>query len=115
MLVALVMIFHMNSKLNDLKEKWERVQDKLSQINSGLDKLGTAVDWFLGREGLKLEYMHATWKWYVTSLDDKCSIYRSIKAMDREQREAMAKALYEASIQAMRDFANEQKKEAKKK
>lgn len=103
------------SKLNNTKELWEHVQDKLSRISSGLDKLDTAVDWFLGREGLKLEYMHATWRWYVTSRDDTSSIYRTLKELDRDKREALAKALYEASLQAMRDFNKEQKKEAKKK
>jgi len=102
------------SKLNGIKELWERVQDKLSHIYSGIDKLDTAVDWFLSREGLKLDYCHANWRWLIVSRDDTSNIYRTLKELDRDKREALAKALYEANLQAMRDFNKEQKKENSK-
>mgnify|MGYP003289424843 CR=1 FL=1 len=114
MVIMLVMIFHMNSRLGYIKELWERVQDKLSRINSGIDKLDTAVDWFLGREGLKVDYCHANWRWLIVSRDDKSNIYRTLQELDRDKREALAKALYEANLQAMRDFNKEQKKEKAK-
>lgn len=98
------------SRLSNLKELCERVHDKLSCINSGIDKLGTAVDWWLGREGFKLEYAHINWRWFVTRTDDKSSIYRTVAEMDRDKREALARALYEANLQAMRDFNKEQEK-----
>ena len=102
------------SRLNNLKELWERVRDKLSSMSSGLDKFDTAVDWWLGREGVKLEYMHANWRWIITSRDEKGSLYSTLERMDRDKREALAKALYEANLQAMRDFNKEQKKETSK-
>jgi hypothetical protein len=103
------------SKLNSIKELWERVQDKLSHIYSGVDKLDTGMNWFLSREGIKVDYCHSNWRWMIVSRDDTSNIYRTLKELDRDKREALAKALYEANLQAMRDFDKEQKKEAKKK
>lgn len=115
MVIMLIMIFHMNSKLANIKELWERVQDKLSHIYSGVDKIDTGLNWFLSREGVKVDYCHSNWRWMIVSRDDTSSIYRTLKDLDRDKREALAKALYEANLQAMRDFNKEQKKEAKKK
>lgn len=98
------------NKLGSMNETWERTRDKLASLSSGIDKLDAAVDWWLGREGLKLDYM--SWRWIVTSRDDK-SIYRTLEEMDRDKREALARALYEANLQAMRDFKKEQTKKDK--
>lgn len=106
----LIMAMVALSRLSDIKEIWERVRDKLSSMSSCLDKFDTAVDWWLGREGVKLEYMHANWRWIITSRDDKSSLYRTLENMDRDKREALARALYEANLQAMRDFDKEQEK-----
>jgi biopolymer transport protein ExbB/TolQ len=104
------------NKLGNMTETWERTRDKLASLSSGIDKLDTAVDWWLGREGLKLEYTNINWRWIVTSSssDDK-SIYRTLEEMDRDKREALARALYEANLQAMRDFNKEQEKEKRRK
>jgi hypothetical protein len=98
-----------------MNETWERTRDKLARLSSVIDKLDTAVDWWLGREGVKLEYMHANWRWIITSRDDKSSLYRTLENMDRDKREALARALYEANLQAMRDFNKEQEKEKRRK
>ena len=103
------------NKLSDMKETWERTRDKLSTVSSALDKMNTAVEWWLGREGLKLEYTNITWRWMITSKDDKSSLYRTLSEMDRDKREALARALYEANLQAMRDFNKEQEKEKRRK
>jgi len=104
------------NKLGSLNEHWERTSDKLPPISSSLDKMNTAVEWWLGREGMKLEYTHLGWgwKWFVTSKDDK-TIYRTLKEEDKDKREAFARAIYEAHLQAMRDFDKEQSKEQSKK
>ena len=112
--VVTVMLFWTRSEQATLKTVMERMQDKLSRISSGLDKLDTAVDWFLSREGLKVDYCHANWRWLIVSRDDKSTIYRTLQELDRDKREALVKALYEASLQAMRDFNKEQKKEKAK-
>lgn len=98
------------SRLSNLKELWEHARDKLSSMSSCLNKFDTAVDWWLGREGVKLEYMHANWRWIITSRDDKNSLYRTLENMDRDKREALARSIYEAHLQAMRDFNKEQEK-----
>lgn len=97
------------NKLGSMNETWERTRDKLATISSGMDKINTAVEWWLGREGLKLDYTNISWRWIVTRKDDK-SIYRTLEEMDRDKREALARALYEANLQAMRDFNKEQEK-----
>lgn len=98
------------NKLGSMNETWERTRDKLATISSGMDKINTAVEWWLGREGFKLEYANINWRWFVTRTDDKSSIYRTVAEMDRDKREALARALYEANLQAMRDFDKEQTK-----
>jgi len=112
--VVTIMLFWTRSEQAELKTAMERMQDKLSHIFSGIDKLDTAVDWFLSREGLKLDYCHANWRWLIVSRDDNSNIYRTLNELDRDKREALAKALYEANLQAMRDFDKEQKKEQTK-
>lgn len=96
------------NKLGSMNETWERTRDKLATISSGIDKLDAAVDWWLGREGLKLDYM--SWRWIITSKDDNRSLYRTLAEMDKDKREALARALYEANLQALRDFDKEQAK-----
>lgn len=96
------------NKLGNMNETWERTRDKLATLSSGIDKLDTAADWWLGREGLKLEYCN--WRWLITSKDDNRSLYRTLAEMDRDKREALARALYEANLQALRDFDKEQTK-----
>ena len=116
LLVALIILAIVAlNKLSDMKETWERTRDKLSTVSSALDKMNTAVEWWLGREGLKLEYTNITWRWMITSKDDKSSLYRTLSEMDRDKREALARALYEANLQAMRDFNKEQEKEKRRK
>lgn len=97
------------NKLGNMNETWERTRDKIASLSSGMDKVNTAVEWWLGREGLKLEYTNLSWRWFVTGKDDK-STYRTLAEMDKDKREALARALYEANLQAMRDFDKEQAK-----
>ena len=97
------------SKIGNMNETWERTRDKLATLSSGIDKINTAVEWWLGQQGLKLEYTNLSWRWFVTGKDDKSS-YRTLDEMDRDKRAALARALYEANLQAMRDFDKEQTK-----
>ncbi len=97
------------NKLGNMNETWERTRDKIASLSSGMDKVNTAVEWWLGQQGLKLEYANLSWRWFVTGKDDK-STYRTLEEMDRDKRAAFARALYEANLQAMRDFDKEQAK-----
>ena len=111
--VTVILLYQMNSKINNLSSFNDMLRDKLARLNSGLDKLDAGLDWFLSREGVKVDYCHANWRWLIVSRDDSTSLYRAMKTIDREQREALAKALYEANLQAMRDFDKEQHKKEK--
>ena len=114
LLVTLVVMAGMAlCRLADIKELWERVQDRLSGVNSGLDKLGTAADWFLQKEGMKLDYMHATWKWYVVPTDDG-KLRDWLDRKDDRKREELAESIYRAYLQAMREHDKEVAKKPKK-
>lgn len=99
-------------RLAYVKELWERIRDKLASNDTRLNKLEAAVEWFLQKEGMKLDMLH--WRWYVTPTDDGHLRDWFMRTDDRK-REALAEALYKSTLQAMRDFDKEQKKEAKKK
>ena len=101
-------------RLADIKELWDRVRDKLSSNETRLNKFEAAVEWFLQKEGMKLDSTYYGWRWYVVPTDDD-HLRDWLTRTDRSKREELAKALYEANLQAMRDFDKEQKKEAKKK
>jgi hypothetical protein len=111
----IIMVIMALNKLGSMNETWDRTRDKLATISSGMDKMNTAVEWWLAREGLKLEYTNINWRWIVTSSSDDKSIYRTLEEMDRDKRKALARALYEANLQAMRDFNKEQEKEKRRK
>lgn len=98
-------------RLADIKELWERIRDKLASNDTRLNKLEAAVEWFLQKEGMKLDMLH--WRWYVTPTDDG-HLRDWLERKDYREREALAEALYKSTLQAMRDHDKEQKKEAKK-
>ena len=111
MVIALIVIASIAlHRLGENKEFWERVRSDLGAHDVMLKKLLAAVEWRLGQDGFKLDYM--SWKWYVTPT--ACN-FRTTREMERDRREELARALYEANINAMRDFDKEKKKEAKKK
>ena len=99
-------------RLDHVKELWNRVRDKLASNDTRLNKLEAAVEWFLQKEGMKLDMLH--WRWYVTPTDDG-HLRDWLMRTDDRKREALAEALYKSTLQAMRDFDKEHKKEAKKK
>lgn len=101
-------------RLAEIKELWDRVRDKLASNETRLNKFDAAVEWFLQKEGMKLDSTYSGRRWFVTPADD-CHLRDWLARTDDRKREALAKALYEANLQAMRDFDKEQRKETKKK
>lgn len=96
-------------RLADIKELWDRVRDKLASNQTCLNKLDAAVEWFLQKEGMKLESTYSSWRWYVTPTDDGHLRDWLMRTEDRK-REALADALYKSTLQAMRDHDKEKKK-----
>lgn len=94
-------------RLADVKELWNRVRDKLASNDTRLNKLEAAVEWFLQKEGMKLDMLH--WRWYVTPTDDG-HLRDWLMRTDDRKREALAEALYKSTLQAMRDHDKETKK-----
>ena len=109
LIIIVIICLH---RLADVKELWERVRDKLASTDTHLNKLESAVEWFLQKEGMKLDMLH--WRWYVTPTDDG-HLRNWLRRTEDRKRKALADAMYKSTLQAMRDFDKEQKKEAKKK
>lgn len=99
-------------RLGDIKELVDRVRDKVDSVYNRMSKLETATDWFLQKEGMKLDMLH--WRWYVTTTDDG-HLRDWLDRKEDRKNSALAEAIYKGYIQAMRDFDKEQKKETKKK
>lgn len=115
LLVTLVVMAGMAlCRLADVRELWERLRAQLAANEGHLNKVETAVDWFLQKEGMKVDFMHATWKWYVTSIDDG-HLRDWLDRKDDRKREELADSIYRAYLQAMRDRDKERAKETKKK
>ena len=96
-------------RLADIKELWDRVRDKLSSNETRLNKFEAAVEWFLQKEGMKLDSTYSGWRWYVVPTDDG-KLRDWLTRTDERKREALAEAIYKAHLQAMRDHDKETKK-----
>lgn len=114
LLVAnLVWLAFILCKLKTLGENWKLISDRSSAVDTRLNKIETAVEWWLQKEGMRLDRSPSMWRWYVTTTDDG-TLRDWLTRTEERKREALADALYKASIQAMRDFENETKKANKK-
>lgn len=109
-MVWLAFILHRLKTIDDL---WNRIRDKSSAVDTRLNKIEAAVEWWLQKEGMRLEMSSSLWRWYVVPTDDG-HLRDWLTRTEERKREALADALYKASIQAMRDFENETKKANKK-
>ena len=110
LLISLVVMAGMAlSRLAVINELWERVRDKVASFDNRMAKVETAMEWFLQKEGMKLDNMHTTWKWYVVPTDD-WKLRDWLDRKDDRKREELAEAIYKAHLQAMRDHDKETKK-----
>lgn len=114
LLVTLVSMAGMAlSRLADVKDLLERTRNRLASFENGMSKVETALEWFLQKEGMKLNYMHATWKWYVVPTDDG-HLRDWLDRKEDRKREELADSIYRAYLQAMRDHDKEVAKKPKK-
>lgn len=105
-------------KLNTIDDLSNRMDDKSSAASSRLNKIEAAVEWWLQKEGMRLELSSYPWsscmqRWAVLPTRDE-TLRDWFMRTEERKKEALADALYKASIQAMRDFDNETKKANKK-
>ena len=114
LLISLVVMAGMAlSRLAVINELWERVRDKVASFDNRMAKVETAMEWFLQKEGMKLDNMHTTWKWYVVPTDD-WKLRDWLDRKDDRKREELAESIYKAYLQAMRDHDKEVAKKPKK-
>lgn len=113
MVIALIVIASIAlHRLAGINELVDRLRDKVDSVHNRMSKLETATDWFLQKDGMKLDMMN--WRWFVTSMDDG-KLRDWLDRKEDRKNSALAEAIYKGYIQAMRDYAQETKKEAKKK
>ena len=96
-------------RLADIKELWDRVSDKLASSQTCLNKFDAAVEWFLQKEGMKLDSTYSGWRWYVVPTDDG-KLRDWLERKEYRTREELAEAIYKAHLHAMRDHDKEKKK-----
>lgn len=114
LLISLVVMAGMAlSRLAVINELWERVRDKVASFDNRMAKVETAMEWFLQKEGMKLDNMHTTWKWYVVPTDD-WKLRDWLDRKDDRKREELAETIYKAHLQAMREHDKELAKKSKK-
>lgn len=113
LLVTLVVMAGMAlSRLADIKELWDRVRDKLAANQVTLTKIEAAAEWFLQREGMKLEMSQSMWRSYVVPTDDG-KLRDWLERKEDRKREELADSIYRAYLQAMRDHDKEVEKKKK--
>lgn len=113
LLVTLVVMVGMAlSRLADIKELWDRVRDKLASNQVPLTKIEAAVEWFLQREGMKLEMSQSLWRSYVVPTDDG-KLRDWLDRKEDRKREELADSIYRAYLQAMREHDKEVAKKKK--
>ena len=114
LLVTLVVMAGMAlCRLADIKELWDRVRDKLASNQVPLTKIEAAAEWFLHKEGMKLEMSQSLWRGYVVPTDDG-HIRDWLDRKEDRKREELADSIYRAYLQAMRDHDKEVAKKPKK-
>ena len=114
LLVTLVVMAGMAlCRLSDVRELWERLRSQLAANEGHLNKVETAVDWFLQKECMKGDFMHSTWKWSVTSIDEG-HLRDWLDRKEDRKREELADSIYRAYLQAMREHDKEVEKKTKK-
>ena len=110
LLILVVMVFQQRDNIASMKDLAERCLCKWSQTEERAKKMEKAIEWFLSRHGMKMEYTNFSWDWNVVPVEDTDDIWKRMFA----HREEIVYALYEANKKALKDWDKEKKKGGKK-
>lgn len=114
LLLLLFLVFQMQGSVSDMKERLGHMRDKWAQTEARTKKIEKAVDWFLERRGLKLDYSNISWDWFIVPIHKDHELDDAWKQIYRH-REEIVYALYEANKKALEDHDKEKKSKGKKK
>lgn len=115
LLMVLYTVCSMKTHLSWLKEFSTSLRDRCAQTESRARKLEKAVEWFLARRGMKLDYSSFSWDWSVVPMEKPKWYNDDSWRKFLENREVIAQTLYEANKKALEDWDREKtKKETKK-
>lgn len=114
LIILLIILLKTHSSIFNMEDRFGHMRDKWSQTEARTKKIEKAVDWFLERRGLKLEFSNVTWDWYVVALHKGHELDDCWKQIQMH-REEIVYALYEANKRALEDHEKEKKSKGKKK
>lgn len=115
LLVLIFMVCSMKAHLSWLKEFTTGLRDKWAQTESRARKMEKAVDWFLSRSGMKLDYSSRSWDWSVVPMEKPKWYNDDAWKQMVAHREEIVYALYEANKRALHDWDSEKTNKEKKK
>lgn len=113
LLLLVFLVLSQSSTISSMKESLVSIRDKWAYIDGKVSKIECAVDWYLGRRGLKVEHSNTSWRWTVMPIQQGHELDDWWKQIQRH-REEIVYALYESTKRALEDNEKEKKKGKKK-
>ena len=113
LLLLLFLVFQMQGSVSEMKELLSSLRDKWAQTEGRTRKIEKAVDWFLERNGLKLDRSNISWDWNIMPIQQGHELDEWWKQIQRH-REEIVYALYESTKSALDDHDKEKNKKDKK-
>lgn len=115
LLVLLFMVCSMRIHLSCLKDFYGSLRDKWAQTEARARKMEKAVEWFLSRRGMKLDYTSCPWEWNIVPIDKNRLAADDAWKQMAAHREEIVYALYEANKRALDEWDREKTKKGGKK
>ena len=115
LLILILMVSWQHIDIAAMKDLSEKLRDKWAQTESRARKMEKAVDWFLARHGMKLDYSNCAWDWNVVPVEKPKWYNDDAWKQMVAHREEIVYALYEANKRALHDWDSEKTKKEKKK
>jgi len=113
LLLLLFLVFQMQGSVSEMKELLSSLRDKWAQTEGRTRKIEKAVDWFLERNGLKLDRSNISWDWTIMPIQQGHELDDWWKQIQMH-REEIVYALYESTKSALDDHDKEKNKKDKK-
>jgi hypothetical protein len=115
LLILILMLARQRSDIRSIKELSGSLCDKWAQTEVRTKKIEKAVDWFLARHGMKLDYSSCSWEWNVVPTEKPKLFPDDAWHKFLDNRETIAYILYEANKKALEDWDREKSQAGKKK
>lgn len=113
LLLLVFLVLNQQSTISAMKELSSALRDKWAQTEGRTRKIEKAVDWWLERNGLKLDRSNISWDWNIMPIQQGHELDEWWKQIQRH-REEIVYALYESTKSALDDHDKEKNKKDKK-